>query len=127
MAGERSRTMLSFETSTCDDGTSLTVEVSNTGSTSISDYEDMDFIVEYEAITGSMEYKRLTYDPTAAGNDEWTNATTTPDQYQPGLWDPGETLTLEAKLDPAQATSASGIVTVAAPNGVAVTGSFTRP
>ena len=78
-SGERARTMLSFETSTSN-GTDITVDVKNTGNTSVSDYEDMDFIVVYEDCEGrrdnvppgrsSAEVWRLkTVPPVAIRND----------------------------------------------------------
>ena len=126
LSGERTRTMLSQEYA-ASDGTSLRVDVENTGSVSISDYAHMDVIVEYRSIYGSTQYKRLTYVDGTPGNNQWTDRYITPDRFQSGMWDPGEELDLRATLDPAHATSTIGTVTVASPNGVAATGSFSVP
>ena len=72
LAGERARTMTSLETTTSA-ASSLTVDVSNTGSTSISKYEHMDLIVEYEQTNGDMVYDRLTYVSSGPGNNQWTD------------------------------------------------------
>ena len=57
----------------------------------------------------------------------WSETSRTPDQIWPGDWDPDETLTLDAILEPAQASGTSGTVVVATPNGVVAAGSFSRP
>ena len=121
LSGERARTVINIENATST-GDGLTVELSNTGSTSVSDYEHMDFIVRYQG--SGTQIKRLTYTSSALGDDEWTNGTTTPDTYQPGIWDPGETITLEASLDPAHDTSTPWTLHVATPNGVTAVGSY---
>ena len=127
LAGERARTMLSLETTTSATSTSsLTADVSNTGSTSISKYEKMDLIVDYERNDGTFVYGRLSYISGSPGNNQWTDTSRTPDTFQPGMWDSGETLKLSAVLDPVQRSGTTGTVTVATPNGVAVSGSFTR-
>ena len=126
-AGERARTELSFDTSTSD-GTTLTVDVDNAGNTSISDYNEMDLIVEYpETGTLTMQYQRLAYVAASPGAGEWTDTSRTPDQFQPGTWDSGETLRITAIVSPVQASGTTGTVAVASPNGVAATGTFTRP
>ena len=126
LSGERARTMLSFETSTSN-GTDITVDVKNTGGTCVSDYEDMDFIVVYEDATTATIVSHLAYVSGSAGTNEWTRATTTPDLFQPRIWDPGETITLDANISPAQNASSTGTLRVSTPNGVVATGTFTAP
>ena len=121
VSGERARTVINIENATSTGG-GLTVELNNTGSTSVSDYEHMDFIVKYqENPSGDWQIKRLTY------IDEWTNGTPTPDTYQPGIWDPGEIITLEAQISPPHDTSTPWTIHVATPNGVTAVGNYAAP
>ena len=124
VSGERERTIIVFDTATST-GANLTVDLDNTGSTSVSDYANMDFIVTYQG--GGTVVSRLGYVTGAPAANQWTRTTTTPDLYQPGIWDPGEKITLDAVLSPVQDAATSGMATVSTPNGVVATGSFTRP
>ena len=57
----------------------------------------------------------------------WTNSGLNQDAKNPGHWDHGETLVLDASLSPAPSASTSGAFSVALPNGVTVKGSFSVP
>ena len=124
VSGERARTVISIENATST-GTNLTVDINNTGSTSVSDYERMDFIVKYQG--NGTQIKRLAYiDGTPVAN-QWTESITSQDTFQPGIWGPGETITLEAIINPPQQGGTTGTLHVATPNGVTVVGSYTAP
>ena len=125
VSGERSRTVLAFQTATST-GSNLDVAVKNTGSTSVSAYEKMDFIVSYES-GGSPVVARLTYVDSSPSSNQWTEESISPDVFQPGTWDPSETITLDANISPGQDTSTAGAVRVATPNGVVAVGTFTAP
>ena len=61
-AGDRAKTSLSEDNPTTSTGKRRTVEVTNTGTSSPSDYRRMDVIVEYKSNdTGDILYKRLRY------------------------------------------------------------------
>ena len=126
-SGERARTELTLVATTSTDPNILRADVKNTGNTSISEHDEMDFIVNYSA-TGTLAtvIKRLTYVAAGPASDEWSNGTTTPDTFQRGIWDPGETLSFDARLATQQATATSGVLRISTPNGVVVTGSFAR-
>ena len=131
LAGERSRTQVSFVTSTIS-GSDLFVDVANTGNTSISDYKDMDFIVLYVGPggqTGTLKAERLTYEPGNPAAREWTDLSIAPDTFQPGIWDPGETISLEGHLSPGPKTGQgeTNTVWVSTPNGVTTIGTFYVP
>lgn len=65
LAWERARTTLSVASTTAT-STDLTVQVTNTGSTSISDFSNMDFILQYESTSGQTITKRLSYNTAGA-------------------------------------------------------------
>ncbi len=125
-AAERAQTQIN-QTYSASTGSRLRVDLKNTGGTSVSDYADMEFIVDYQAVGGALVSKRLTYVSSTPGNNQWSDRFRTPDAFQPGIWDSDEELKLLAVLEPKHDTSTRGTVTVATPNGVSVTGSFLGP
>lgn len=129
LSGERSRTELSL-IDNASTGALFQVDISNSGNTAVSTFDKMDVIVNYKATSNQATVTtRLDYvDTTAApDNNEWTDATTTPNLFQPGIWDPGETLTLDTRLSPQRASGTSGVIHVSTPNGVVVSGAFSNP
>jgi len=123
--GDRARTDLSIESAT-GGVTDLTVTVKNTGITSVYNFPQMDFIVEYTLATGNQVFARLTYTTGPLGDNQWKKTSITPDDFQPGAWNPGETITMEAKLSPKQKANTTGTVAVATPNGVALPANFSN-
>ena len=61
----------------------LTVELKNTGFTTVFDFSEMDFFVEYLDSSGNEVISRLTYTTGALGNNEWTKTSISPDGFQP--------------------------------------------
>ena len=80
----------------------------------------MDFIVEYINALSNQVVTRLTYTTGVLANNEWKKISISPDSYQPGAWDPNETITLEALLSPTQKTDSTATVSITTPNGVSV-------
>ena len=110
-AGDRARTSLEM-VSAEGGGGNLTVQVKNTGITSVFDYDHVDFA-------------RLTYTEGALGDNQWKKTSITPDSFQPGAWNPEEVITLDALLSPTQKADTTATVAVVTPNGIAATSSFT--
>ena len=128
LAGDRSRTdltVLTFTTISSD----LNVEVTNTGETSVAEFDRMDYIVSYTATNNALTIIRLTFrEPNpAAGEWEPNRTTISPDSFQPGIWNPGETLTLEGHISPGPKSGTTGTAWVSSPNGVVAIGQFTVP
>ena len=127
LSGDRTRTQIGISDTTST-GAVLELDLSNAGRTSVAEHDEMDLILKYQATaTAATVITRLAYvagSPSA--NDEWTNSTTSPDILQPGIWDPGETLTVDARLSILPA-SGIGTVHVSTPNGVVAKGTFTVP
>ena len=121
--GDRVRTNLEFVDNSAAVG-ELTVELKNTGFTSVFDFSKMDFIVEYLDAADNEVITRLTYTTGALANNEWKKTSIIPDGFQPNAWDPSENITLDAKLFPAQKGGTSATIIVATPNGVAAKSSF---
>ena len=124
-AEERARTNFTIDsiTASCAD---LTVVVTNTGITSVSDFAHMDLIVTY-AITGATVNKWLTYTEASLAADQWKKASIAPDNLEPNIWNRTETMTLDALLGTAPMSGVTGTVSVGTPNGVATTSYFNYP
>ena len=93
----------------------------NDGVTSISNFDEMDVIVQM--VEGNSPPQSLTYNsgdsPTSTG--DWAKDLTpfsTSDAFQPGIFNPGETIVIQAKLSLTVAGDSNATMTVAVPNGV---------
>ena len=125
--GERSRTEIDLtdgSVSTAGGVCILIVTGDNDGVTAISDFDEMDVIVQM--VEGNNPPQRLTYNsgdsPTSAG--DWAKNLTpfaTSDAFQPGIFNPGETFEIKVKLSLTVGGDSNATVTVGAPNGVTTT------
>ena len=121
--GEQVRTKFEFVSARGSSG-DLTLKLKNTGLTPVFDFSGMDFIVECLDALSNQVVTRLTYTTGVLANNEWKKISISPDSYQPGAWDPNETITLEALLSPTQKTDSTATVSITTPNGVSVDWSF---
>ena len=120
-SGERSRTVIAINGTNTDGFCNLTVDVDNTGAVAIKDIPIMDVVVQFPG--GSTAPQRLVYvvsGPLATG--EWTTNSIS-GQFEPTIFNPGETMQISGKLLLAIPESA-GMVTVGTPNGVIDAASF---
>ena len=124
-AEERARTNFNIDSTTVA-GANLTVVVTNTGSTPVSDFARMDLMVTY-AITGATVIKWLTYTEEALSADQWKKTSIVPDNLEANTWNRTEALTLDALLGTIPKSGTNGTVAVGTPNGVAATAYFTVP
>lgn len=99
-------------------GTDMTLLIDNTGSQSVQSFDEMDVIVQYTDITDTTVLKYLTYNDGGAGENQWTNPATggiTPDTYNPRMWDPDETMTIELRVLPLVKQGTWALVVVSTP------------
>ena len=98
-------------------GTNMTVLVDNTGSQSVGNLAQMDVIVQYTDSDDVQVGKYLTYLSSGLGDNQWTNPVTgiTPDTFNPRMWDPDETLTINLRVVPAVKAGTSALVVVNTP------------
>ena len=115
-------------TSASDSGgvTDITVIVKNTGSTSISNFTNVDVVVDYPDASDSKVVTRLTYVVSSPGSNQWTVSGLSPDTFDPNIWSPDEVATLDLKVSPQVKSAASGTVVVATPYGVLDLAYFTN-
>ena len=121
LSGEQARTMIEVQSATTDGLCNLTVDLANTGAVAVVDPSRMDVIAQFPG--GANLPRRLSYAGSGPpGLDEWAS-TTISGTFDPGIFDPGENMQIDAKLS-LSAGDATGTVTVATPNGVTATASF---
>ncbi|NQW22961.1 MAG: hypothetical protein HQ475_05895 [SAR202 cluster bacterium] len=112
--GDKSRTEISIDSAVGDTFCSLTLVVLNTGATRVLNIEEMDVIVQFGI--GNNAAQQLAYTPSgppAVG--QWTDTTLT-GSFEPGIFNPGESLTIDGKALLIEA--GIGTITVGTPNGV---------
>ena len=120
-SGERSRTVIAINATNTDGLCNLTVDVDNTGAVAIKDLPIMDVVVQYPG--GSNTPQRLVYvDSAPLALGEWTPNSIS-GQFDPGIFNPGETMQISGKLS-LTASESTGTVTVGTPNGVIDAASF---
>ena len=122
LVGERVRTVIGITSVTGDGTCNLTVEVENTGATSITntDFELVDFIVEFSV--GTNLPRQMIHSSSGPLNfDEWT-VTSITGPFEPGSLNPGESMTLNAKLSMIE--DSDGTLTIGTPNGIIDTALF---
>lgn len=105
-------------TSVGGSGSNVTVVVKNTGSQSITSFPQMDVIMHYTASNNNLTVTYLVYTTSSLSNGQWTKTIISPDSFNPGLWDPGETLTIDLQVAPGIKAGTTGTVVVATPRGV---------
>lgn len=123
-AGERARSNFTIQ-STIAGGDVLTLEVKNTGLTSVFDFAKIEFFVKYTDISDNDVFTRLEYTTGTLSDNEWKRTSIAPDNFEPNAWNPGEIIILDAKLVPAQKVNTTGSASVATPNGVSGNAYFT--
>jgi flagellar protein FlaF len=116
-------------------GSELSLTFRNSGDVAISDFAHADVFVQYAGVAGynnlgqpysQRVLERLTYAPTVAHTLEWDVAQISPDILNPGIWDPGEVITLALVLPEAAMPGVPGIAALVTPNGVTSSAYFTR-
>ena len=116
---DRINTRVSITSSTAVAGCgTYTVDISNEGKTSVSDFSEMDVIADYQDDGGGRVYRRLDYVTGAVGDNEWALNSITPDTRDPNTWNPQETVIFDLKVSPNVSSTVSGALVVSTPFGV---------
>ena len=98
-------------------GTTVTIKLKNTGSTSASDYTHMDFIVDYVG-GGDTKIARLTYTESGLLADEWKKSSISPDNLEEDVWNQTEILTIDGRLSATPDRTTTATFAVGTPDGV---------
>lgn len=103
------------------DGVDLLASLQNTGSTKIGDFTYMDIIVTYQNESGTNKTVWIPYqEGEVLSENRWKKTGITPDLINPGVFDPGEEMKLQVRMDESDPLGNSSInwILVTAPNGV---------
>lgn len=95
------------------------VTLENTGHTKIRDYVHMDTIVRYYSPPDDIEIEWIPYsEADFPSSGEWVVEEITPDNINPGIFDPDEKMKLQIKVrNPIKNMSAGNWVQITTPNG----------
>ena len=123
------RTELSPQTAiTSGGGSILLVTLENTGQTKLADFRKWDMIVQYYDGDSSYHTKWLPYNSGIPGDDEWTvngiYLDGSPEAFEPDILNPGETIEIEARLNPAAGENTTNLVVTSTPNGIPASMAF---
>ena len=105
--------MIGVTSTSVDGACGLTVEVENTGATAIRNFAGMDVIVQFP--TGNNQALGMVYSAAAVNLGQWT-VTSISGLFEPGIWNPGEDLTIQAQVPLLEGGNA--LVSLSTPNGV---------
>ena len=110
-------------------GPDVAVQVDNSGSQSVVRFGELDVILKYTDTDNNAALRYLPYTSGPVGNNQWTIATTgvQPDSFNPGMWDPGETLPIDLRVSPAIKAGTAAEVVVGTPWGVNDNSSVVNP
>ena len=127
-AGEQARTRLTITSAVLDvPHVVLTLELRNDGQTSVGLWGAMDLIVTYSDSTLPTPVRRsvyLAYTEGVLADNTWTVASISPDVFEPGILNPGETATLTVQVSPAVGLATSNVIVISAENGITVSALF---
>ncbi|MFQ6027755.1 MAG: hypothetical protein ACE5Q6_09720 [Dehalococcoidia bacterium] len=120
LRSELSITSASVTSAVSASGTEMTLVVDNTGSQSGVSFDQMDVIIEYTDSSDNLVRTYLSYNAAGAGDNQWTSGATgsTPDSFNPNLWDPDESFALDLRVVPELKGGSSALVVVGTPQGV---------
>jgi archaellum component FlaF (FlaF/FlaG flagellin family) len=100
-------------------------DLRNDGSTTLADYDRMDVLVQYTTGGGAPVLAWIPYTSDPLAENTWTVQDITNDAFEPGILNPGETLTMRIWLDPAAGVGTTDRLVIATDLGVTVSTMFT--
>lgn len=120
ISSQLSITSASVTNASTGSGTEITLEVDNTGSQTGVSFDQMDLIIEYTDSSDNQVLTYLDYNSSGAGDNQWTSSITgsTPDSFNPNLWDPDEVFALDLRVVPEVKAGTTALVVVSTPQGV---------
>jgi len=122
------RTELSTVNSTMPALNRMQVTLENSGQTKLASFEKWDLIVQYYDDSGNYYTVWLPYAEGIPGDNEWQMTGIYLDgqaeTFEPNVLNPGEEISIEARLNPAVGANTTNLVVVATPNGVPASMSF---
>ncbi|HAZ31414.1 MAG TPA: hypothetical protein DCY61_01735 [Dehalococcoidia bacterium] len=123
----------SLSTNVTDAGAIVEMTLKNEGESKLKDFGRWDVIVQYRDTATTLLIKRLLYVEGEPGNDQWTvkgiyldAATRNPEVFESGILNPDEEMIIRMRLNPPVGVGTTNRATIATPNGVSTSATFTR-
>lgn len=112
-------------------GTIVKITLKNKGEKALLDFSRWDLALQYYDASGVYHIIWLPYVASGPGNNQWTvvgiyltTTPSTPEVFEPGIFNPEEEMVIQAKVSPAVGTGTTNRATIATPNGVTTSVSF---
>src|SRR5574341_1281873 len=126
---DRARTDLApISAQVSDDGVVVELTVRNTGQTKLADFNQWDMILQYYD-TGAAYH--IVWVPYEAGDqpalNTWGVVGISQDVYDPGIFNPEETITVQFKVSPAVGPETTNRVALTTPSGLGISSLFIGP
>lgn len=129
---ERQHTTLAWVSGTTD-GNNVYVVLYNAGTYKLAQFERWDVVLHYYTASNAYFVKWLPYRATAPTTDEWTvegiygdQATSTPEYYEPGIFNPGEYIRVWAAVQPPPKANSPKYFILCTTSGACVEGTFSQ-
>ena len=129
--GEIRRTELSEVSVTLSGGgTLIDVTLSNKGEVSLNNFKRWDLVINYTGSDNSYYIKGLAHTDGVLGDNQWRlsgvylTATTSPEIFEPNIFNPEEEAVFQIKLNPAVKPGSTNLLEVVTPNGVVTSITF---
>ena len=111
-----------------DDGVIVHMSIRNAGLTKLADFDQWDMILQYYDSGYVYHIVHVPYaDSSTQGLNTWSVVSISQDYYDPGIFNPGETITVRLELSPAVGPETANRVELATPSGIGVTTVFIGP
>jgi len=111
-----------------NDGVVLNMTLRNSGQVKLADFDQWDMILQYYDSGYAYHIARVPYaDANSQGLNTWSVVSIYQDYFDPGILNPGESITLRLKVSPAVGPETANQVALDTPNGVGVTTVFIGP
>lgn len=121
VAGERARTSLTLVDASVDAaGEQVYLTVRNDGQSRLDTFAAMDLIVQYTSPGRAYQIVWLPYTTEEPASNQWTVTAVAPDVFEPGIVNPGETLTIKARLSPPMGVGTTNWLILTTSNGVSL-------
>lgn len=126
--GAQNRTALDATSATVDaTGTTVTITLLNAGQTDVSQYGQMDVVLQYFDEAGVRHDAWLPYSSGVLAANTWTTGAFTDDVFEPRILNPGESVQLIAQVNPAVGAGTTNRATIGTENGVTLQTLFSGP
>ncbi|MBF6600830.1 MAG: hypothetical protein IVW36_10020 [Dehalococcoidia bacterium] len=108
-------------------GANITIDVLNSGQTDISQYSQMDVLLQYFDENGTRYDTWIPYTSGALAADTWTTGTFTNDAFEPRILNPGESMQVLIRVNPPVGAGTTNRAIIGTEKGVTLQTYFSGP